>query len=93
MAGTIDVDPAAVSQLGGTCVSTSNEIAQILSKLNSQVKNVHWRSAAKTRFDGDWAQHESNLRKLMQQLEEIGAAAKQMGTNYAQADEAYRGGA
>ena len=93
MAGTIDVDPAAVSKLGSTCISTAGEIAHIVQTLGSQVKNVHWRSAAKARFDGDWAQHEANLRKLMSQLEEIGSAAKMMGQNYSQADEAYRGGA
>ena len=93
MAGTIDVDPAAVAQLGGTCVTTSSEIARIVQTLGGQVRNVHWRSTAKQKFDADWAQHESNLRRLMVQLEEIGGAAKQMGQNYSDADAAYKGGA
>lgn len=92
MTGGIEVTPATLEQLGGTCIAQEQAIDGIISAVTSGIQNSGWRSPAASKFEGDWNGHYmTQLTNLKNSLQELGANAKTMAANYQSADESYKG--
>jgi WXG100 family type VII secretion target len=85
----IKVTPEEVKELGDFCTRTSEDITQMISKIEGQLSRTTWESPAASRFRGDWGTHKTNLTNMRTQLNDLGEAARKMAINYSDADAAY----
>ena len=88
----LTVTPEQLRSLAQTCSQQADAINNVGTTVNSNVNSVEWDSPAATQFKGEWSStHWPNLRNLMQALQDLGATATQMATNYEEADRSYKG--
>jgi WXG100 family type VII secretion target len=85
----INVTPQEVADLGRFCQTSTDDITQLISKVEAQLGRTTWESTAATAFRTDWGTHKANLGKMQTQLHDLGEAAKTMAKNYDEADAAY----